>query len=72
LIYSNNLSIFLKKSMWVIVKHVKNKQGVLLPVIILDSHGEVLEFENESDAEKLRGIFELNSDSGHKYTIKKI
>ena len=59
-------------SMWVIVKHIKNKKGSVLPVIILDSHGEVLEFDNESDANKLRDIFESNSDSGYKYEIKKI
>jgi len=58
--------------MWVIVKHVKNKKGVTLPVIILDSHGEVLEFSNEDDANKMKEIFQLNSDSGYKYTIKKI
>jgi hypothetical protein len=58
--------------MWVIVKYVKNKKGVNLPVIILDSHGEVLEFSNEDDANKMREIFQLNSDSGYKYTIKKI
>ena len=58
--------------MWVIVKYVKNKKGVTLPVIILDSHGEVLEFSNEDDANKMREIFQLNSDSGYKYTIKKI
>jgi hypothetical protein len=58
--------------MWVIVKHIKNKKGVVLPVIILDSHGEVLEFPNEGEANTMKEIFELNSDSGYKYTIKKI
>lgn len=58
--------------MWVIVKHIKNKNGTVLPVIILDSHGEVLEFQNENEANEMREIFESNSDSGYKYTIKKI
>jgi hypothetical protein len=58
--------------MWIIVKHVKNKKGAVLPVIILDSHGEVLEYSSEVDANNMREIFELNSDSGYKYTIKKI
>jgi hypothetical protein len=58
--------------MWVILKYVKNKKGVVLPVILLDSHGEVLEFSNEGEANEMRTIFESNSDSGHKYTIKKI
>lgn len=58
--------------MWVILKYVKNNKGVVLPVIILDSNGEVLEFDNETEAVKMSGLFELNSDSGHKYEIKKI
>jgi hypothetical protein len=58
--------------MWVIVKHIKNKNGVVLHVIILDYHGEVLEFPNEGEANTMKEIFELNSDSGYKYTIKKI
>jgi hypothetical protein len=39
---------------------------------LLDSNGEVLEFDNEMDAVKMSDLFELNSDSGHKYEIKKI
>jgi hypothetical protein len=58
--------------MWVILKYVKNNKGVVLPVILLDSNGEVLEFDNETDAVKMSDLFELNSDSGHKYEIKKI
>jgi hypothetical protein len=58
--------------MWVILKYVKNNKGVVLPVILLDSNGEVLEFDNEMDAVKMSDLFELNSDSGHKYEIKKI
>jgi hypothetical protein len=58
--------------MWVILKYVKNNKGVVLPVIILDSNGEVLEFDNEIDAIKMGNLFELNSDSGYKYEIKKI
>jgi len=58
--------------MWVIIKYIKNKKGSVLPVIILDSHGEVLEFESQTEAIKMKEIFELNSDSGYKYDIKKI
>ena len=43
-----------------------------LPVIILDSAGEVLEFNSLEDAEEMRTRFEVNSDSGYKYRIKKI
>ena len=62
-----------KKYMYVIVKHIKledNRKKV--PVILLDSQGEIWEFDTEKEAEKMREIFELNSDSGHKYEVKKI
>ena len=47
-----------------------NKKRV--PVIILNSDSEILEFENLESAERMREIFELNSDSGHVYEVKKI
>lgn len=59
--------------MYVIVKHVKlyeNKKRV--PVILLNSESEIWEFDTEKEAEKMRLLFELNSDSGHKYEVKKI
>ena len=43
-----------------------------LPVIILDNSGEVLEFNTLEEAEDMRSRFEVNSDSGHKYKVKKI
>ena len=58
--------------MYVILKYVKNNQGVEMPVIILDIHSEVLEFENEADAKATKELFERNSDSGHRYVVKKI
>ena len=58
--------------MWVIVKLLKNLNGIELPVIILNTQNEIWEFESEEDANKMREIFELNSDSGHKYKVKKI
>jgi len=65
--------IIMKKRMYVIIKHIKmqdNKKRV--PVILLDSQGEILEFDSQKKAEEMREIFELNSDSGHKYEVKKI
>ena len=47
-----------------------NKKRV--PVILLDGHGEIWEFDTEKEAKKMREVFELNSDSGHKYEVKKI
>lgn len=66
--------IFVKKLiMYVIVKHIKmNDNKKRVPVIILNSDSEILEFETLESAEKMREIFELNSDSGHVYEVKKI
>ena len=58
--------------MWVIIKHIENKEGVKLPVIILNSDSEIWEFDTLEEAESMRLIFEQNSDSGHKYEVKKI
>jgi len=66
------LFILMKKNiMWVIVKMVKHHTGVELPVILVDSYSEIMSFETEEDALKMKEIFEANSDSGHKYLIKK-
>jgi hypothetical protein len=59
--------------MYVIVKHIKlenNRKKV--PVILLNTQSEIWEFDTEKEAEKMRDIFELNSDSGHEYEVKKI
>ena len=65
--YKKNFEI-----MFVIVKFVKNHKGVEMPVIIIDTHNEVLEFETYEEADKLRDLMEANSDSGHRYEVKKI
>jgi hypothetical protein len=65
--------IIIKKDMYVIVKHIKmNDNKKRVPVIILNSDSEILEFDTLENAEKMREIFELNSDSGHVYEVKKI
>jgi hypothetical protein len=52
---------------------VKDHRGEIeLPVIMLQSNEEVLEFENYDEAEKFANILEKNSNSGYKYRIKKI
>ena len=59
--------------MYVIIKHIKmNDNKKRVPVIILNSESEILEFDSLESAEKMREIFELNSDSGHVYEVKKI
>ena len=58
---------------YVIVKMVKaNENSSHLPVILLDSTSEVMEFETEKEAEEMRRRFQVNSDSGYSYQIKKI
>jgi archaellum biogenesis ATPase FlaH len=58
--------------MYVIVKYIKNSKGVELPVIIIDTMSEVLEFETYEEAEKIRDLMSNNSDSGHRYVVKKL
>lgn len=58
--------------MFVIIKHVKNKSGVKVPVILINGHSEILEFDTLEEAESMRSLFEQNSDSGYKYEVKKI
>ena len=58
---------------YIIIKLIKDfKSEKELPVIILDAQGEVLEYDSMEEAENMRARFEINSDSGHKYRIKKI
>ena len=61
--------------MYVIIKHVRKASTIpakYLPVILLNSDNEVWEFDTEEDAEKMKEIFQTNSDSGHVYEVKKI
>lgn len=59
--------------MYVIIKHVKmNDNRKRLPVVLLNTDTEIWEFETLEEATKMKEIFETNSDSGHKYEVKKI
>ena len=59
--------------MWIIIKKMElNEKGVKVPVVIIDTHGEVLEFEDYAEAEKTRLLFQSNSDSAHEYVLKEI
>lgn len=55
-----------------IVKLIKNHDGIELPVIMLDSDDEVWEFTDVDEVIKLAEILTKNSDSGHKYYVKKV
>jgi len=56
--------------MFVIVKYVKTLNNKILPVIMLDSQGEVWEFDDKDKAQEMVNIFNANTDSGHKYEVK--
>jgi hypothetical protein len=58
--------------MYIIIKYVKNEKGIEIPVIMVDSHSEIWEFNSIEEADKISNIMNINSDSGHKYMIKKI
>jgi hypothetical protein len=58
--------------MFVIIKYMESKDGVVVPVILLDALGEVWEFNSKESAQEMVNIFNTNSDSGHKYEVKKI
>jgi len=58
--------------MYCIIKKITNENGIVIPVIVLDSHDEILEFETLKDAEVMRDTFQKNSDSGYEYIVKKI
>ena len=57
--------------MYWIVKYIKVDKKEL-PVIILNSQDEILEFDEENRAEEFKSILQLNSDSGYRYVVKKI
>ena len=58
--------------MYIIIKHVKTHNDRKLPVILLDTQGEVWEFESKDGAQEMVDIFNTNSDSGHKYEVKQV
>jgi hypothetical protein len=58
--------------MYVIIKHVKTNKGKTLPVIMIDSSSEVLEFDVKEEADNFADIMNTNTDSGHLYEVKKI
>lgn len=57
---------------YVIIKNYKTPVGTTVPVIMLDSQGEVLEFSSEIEAEMMRQMFQKNSDSGYSFSLREI
>jgi len=60
------------KESYIIIKKVENSRGVTIPIIILNGLSEVMEFDDYESANKMAQLFEVNSDSGWKYTVRRI
>ena len=58
--------------MYFIIKYIKNNNGVEMPVLIVDTHSEVLEFNTLEEAEKVKELFQANTYSGYRYEVKKV
>lgn len=60
-----------KKDSFFIIKEMRiNKRKH--NVILLNDETTIMEFDTYHDAEKIANIFEINSDKGWKYTVKKV
>jgi hypothetical protein len=57
---------------YLIIKEIKSDNGKVLPVVLLDSQADVMEFDNREEADKMSAVLNINSDSGHNYRVKKI
>ena len=57
---------------YLIIKEIKSDNGKILPVVLLDSQADVMEFESREEADKMAAVLNINSDSGHTYRVKKI
>lgn len=55
-----------------IIKKVRQSNGQVLNVIMIDSSHEVLEFSDREEAENWAKILTENSDSGWEYITKEI
>lgn len=56
---------------YLITKKMKYN-GSDLTVIMFDDQNEIMEFDTFDEAEKIRKLFQVNSDSQHVYEVKKI
>lgn len=63
---------------YLIIKTMKNGvshltgEDIIVKVILVNTIGEIAEFETLEEAENLCGLLIKNSDSGHKYEVKKV
>ena len=66
----NLLKCYTMNNIFVIIKNVSLPNNRILPVIMLNEQGEVWEFDDK--VQEMVNILNTNTDSGHKYEIKKI
>lgn len=59
-------------SSFIIIKNVQTVHNTTVPVVILDDLGEVMEFQSKEEGERIKEIFQRNSDSGHTYVLREI
>ena len=59
-------------NIFVIIKNVSLPNNRILTVIMLNEQGEVWEFDDKDKVQEMVNILNANTDSGHKYEIKKI
>jgi len=60
------------KKMYCVIKELVLENGAKQNVILVNSLSEIIEFETYDEAKNLAKIFEKNSDSNLKYTVKEI
>lgn len=58
--------------MYCIIKELVLENGATQNVILVNSMSEIIEFDNFREAQNLATIFETNSESNIKYTVKRI
>lgn len=68
----NLLKCYTMNDIFVIIKNVSLQNNRILPVIMLNEQGEVWEFDDKDKVQEMVNILNTNTDSGHKYEIKKI
>ena len=68
----NLLKCYTMDNIFVIIKNVSLPNNRILPVIMLNEQGEVWEFDDKDKVQEMVNILNTNTDSGHKYEIKKI
>ena len=61
-----------KEAYCIIKKMIPGQNSRTQHVIIVDSGSEIMEFDTKEEADSLAKLFEINSDSGYEYTVRKI